>query len=105
MVAWALVKEIRTRAGLSQRALASRAGKAQSEIARIERGRQDPSLTTLEKLARAAGLDLLIQLVPHDDHDARLIQSMRALTPEQRIDALEEESAFFASARSRRAER
>jgi len=43
--------------------------------------------------------------VPHDDHDARLIQSMRALTPEQRIDALEEESAFFASARSRRAER
>jgi len=102
VVAWALVKQMRVRAGLTQRQLAQRAGKAQSEIARIERGRQDPSLTTLQRLARAAGFDLRIQLRPHDDHDEVLIRSMLALAPEERLDALEEESAFFASARPRR---
>lgn len=102
MVAWALVKQIRARAGLTQRELARRAGKAQSEIARIERGRQDPSLTTLQRLARAGGFDLRLQLAPHDDHDEVLIRSMLALTPEERLDALEEESRFFASAGARR---
>ena len=97
MVAWALLKEIRGRAGLTQRQLAERAGKSQSEIARIERGRQDPSLTTLQRLARAAGFDLRIQLAPHDDHDEVLIRSMLSLAPKERLDALEEESAFFAS--------
>jgi transcriptional regulator with XRE-family HTH domain len=102
VVAWALLKQIRARAGLTQRQLAERAGKAQSEIARIERGRQDPSLTTLHRLARAGGFDLRIQLAPHDDHDEALIRSMLSLTPEERLDALEEESAFFASAGTRR---
>jgi len=102
MVAWALLKQIRARPGLTQRQLAERAGKAQSEIARIERGRQDPSLTTLQGLARAGGFDLRIQLVPHDDHDEVLIRSMLSLTPEERLDALEEESAFFTSVGTRR---
>jgi transcriptional regulator with XRE-family HTH domain len=97
VVAWALLKEIRVRAGLTQRQLAERAGKSQSEIARIERGRQDPSLTTLHRLARAAGFDLRIGLAPHDDHDEVLIRSMLSLAPKERLDALEEESAFFAS--------
>jgi len=102
MVAWALLKQIRARAGLTQRELAERAGKAQSEIARIERGRQDPSLTTLQRLARAGGFDLRIQLAPHDDHDEALIRSMLLLTSEERLDALTEESAFFASAGTQR---
>lgn len=102
MVAWALVKQIRARAGITQRQLAQRAGKAQSEIARIERGRQDPSLTTLQPLARAGGFDLRIQLRPHNDNDEVLIRSMLSLTPEERLDALEEESTFFASVGTRR---
>lgn len=99
MVAWALVKEIRARSGLTQRQLAQRAGKAQSEIARIERGRQDPSLTTLQRLARAAGFDLRILLRPHDDHDEVLLDAMLDLTVDERLERLEESSEAFATAR------
>jgi transcriptional regulator with XRE-family HTH domain len=98
VVAWAIVREARARAKLTQRALAERARTAQSEIARIETGRQDPSLSTLERLVRAAGFDLRIQLAPHDDHDERLIDGILALPVEERLDTLEEASAFFASA-------
>lgn len=99
MVAWALVKEIRARAGLTQRELAQRAGKAQSEVARIERGRQDPSLTTLQRFARAGGFDLRIQLTPHDEHDDVLIDAMLALSVDERLERLEDSSEAFATAR------
>lgn len=99
MSAWAIVREARTRAGLTQRELARRARKAQSEIARIETGRQEPTFPTLERLVRAAGFDLKVQLVPHDEHDERLIRSMLSLTPDERLRTLEEPSALFASAR------
>jgi transcriptional regulator with XRE-family HTH domain len=99
VVAWALVKQMRERAGLTQRQLAERAGKAQSEIARIERGRQDPSLTTLQRLARAAGFDLRIQLRPHDDHDEVLIDAMLDLSVDERLQQLEDWSEAFATAR------
>ena len=55
-----------------------------------------------ERLARAGGFDLRIQLAPHDDHDEALIRSMLLLTSEERLDALTEESAFFASAGTQR---
>ena len=99
MPAWALLREARARAHLSQRALAERARTAQSEIARIEGARQEPALARLERLVRAAGFDLKIELVPHDDHDERLIEAMLALSPEARLEALEAESEFFASAK------
>lgn len=99
MAAWAIVREARARAGLTQRELARRAGKAQSEIARIEAGRQEPTFATLERLVRAAGFDLRVQLVPHDEHDERLIRGMLALSPAERLRTLEEQSELFASAR------
>jgi transcriptional regulator with XRE-family HTH domain len=96
MSAWALVREARAQAKLSQRALAERANVAQSEIARIESGRQEPSFTRLQHLLRAAGYDLKTELVPHDDHDEQLIRQMLTLSVEERLDSLEEQSAFFA---------
>jgi transcriptional regulator with XRE-family HTH domain len=99
MAAWAIVREARSRARLSQRELARRAGKAQSEIGRIEAGRQDPTFATIERLVRAAGFDLKLQLVPRDDHDERLIQGMLALSPDERLRTLEEQSMLFSSAR------
>jgi len=99
VVAWAVLREARAEAGLSQRALAERAGVAQSEIARIETGRQDPSFTRLEQLLRAAGYDLRLELVPHDDHDEQLIRQMLALPVAERLDSLEEQTDFFASVR------
>jgi transcriptional regulator with XRE-family HTH domain len=98
VAAWALLREARARAGLSQRALAVRARSAQSEIARIENARQDPSYGTLERLVRAAGFDLEVALVPHDDHDERLVEAMLALPVEERLERLEAQSEFFASA-------
>ena len=101
MPAWALLREARARAGVSQRALAQRAGAAQSEIGRIEAGRQEPGYATLERLVRAAGFDLKVDLVPHDDHDERLIDAMLAVPVEQRLDDLEDFSEFFGSMRER----
>lgn len=98
MSAWALLREARTQAGLSQRALAARAGVAQAEIARIENGRQEPSFDRLQRLVRSAGFDLRIELVQHDDHDERLINAVLDSSPEERLDSLEAQAEFFASA-------
>ena len=98
MPAWAIVREARERAELTQRQLAERAEKAQSEIAKIERGRRDPTFSTLERLVRAAGYDLRIQLVPHDDHDEQLIRAMRELSPDERLGSLEEQLQLLAEA-------
>jgi transcriptional regulator with XRE-family HTH domain len=96
MVAWALLQEARRLSGLTQAELANRAGVPQSTVAKIERGRRDPSLSTLERLVRAAGLELRIQLAPRDDHDLQLIDTMLDLTPEERLESLEHQLDAFA---------
>jgi transcriptional regulator with XRE-family HTH domain len=83
--AWAILRDARARSGLSQRALAQRAGTSQSLVARIERGRVDPSVGTLARLIAACGLDARVRLEPHDDHDEVLRAQLRRLTPEQRV--------------------
>jgi transcriptional regulator with XRE-family HTH domain len=52
------LKKLRTVRGLSQRALAERAGISREYLARLETARQDPTLSTLEKLARALRVKL-----------------------------------------------
>ena len=52
------LKRLRARAGLSQADLAERANLHRVFIARLETGRQDPGLATLEKLAKALGVKL-----------------------------------------------
>ena len=55
----------RTRAGLTQDAVAERMGTTKSAISRLEgSGKHAPSLTTLEKYARAVGCELQVRLVP-----------------------------------------
>ncbi len=56
-----ILRAARAHAGLTQRALAERAGVPQPTVAAIETGRQDPRYRTLERLIRACGqeLDLL----------------------------------------------
>ncbi len=100
MQAWALVQEARRRAGLTQRELAERAGTSQAAIARIERGRQSPSLETLERILHACDLEVRIQLVPRDDHDERLLEATLAMTPEERLRTVEEMTRVVASART-----
>ena len=47
------LKYWRKRRGMSQEELAKRSGVGRSYLARLETARQDPTLSTLEKLARA----------------------------------------------------
>ena len=58
------MRDIRRRGGLSQRALASRAGVPQPTIAEIEVGRREPSITLLSRLAEATGCELKVELQP-----------------------------------------
>jgi transcriptional regulator with XRE-family HTH domain len=53
-----LLKELRARAGLTQAALAERAGLGRISIAQLEGGIREPSWKTLVKLARAMNASL-----------------------------------------------
>jgi transcriptional regulator with XRE-family HTH domain len=53
-----MVREARQRAKLTQRQLAAKAGIPQETIARIERGRVDPRVGTLDRLLEACGYGL-----------------------------------------------
>jgi transcriptional regulator with XRE-family HTH domain len=65
----AFLQLARLEAGLSQRELAERAGVSQSEIARIESGKREPSIPTLQRILAGAGMELRFRLAVLDDHD------------------------------------
>ena len=55
----------RTRAGLTQDAVAERMGTTKSAVSRLEgAGKHAPSLNTLRRYAQAVGCDLRVKLVP-----------------------------------------
>lgn len=88
---------MRLGAGLSQRALARRAGTSQSAIARYEKGRTAPSWETLQRIAGACGRRVTIasEVIP-DPHDIELAEQLLELTPTDRLRSLRR----FASLRS-----
>jgi transcriptional regulator with XRE-family HTH domain len=47
------IKTLREQRGLSQEALAEKAGISRGYLARLETGRHDPTVGTVEKLAKA----------------------------------------------------
>jgi transcriptional regulator with XRE-family HTH domain len=57
-----LVLTLRELSGLSQARLAARAGSTQPAIARLESGRQVPTVNTLVRIAEACGLHLVVGL-------------------------------------------
>mgnify|MGYP001595938951 CR=1 FL=1 len=60
-----VVKAAREEAGLSQSEVAERAGTKQSVIARLESGRGGiPGLSLLDRVGRAIGLKMSVQLEP-----------------------------------------
>jgi transcriptional regulator with XRE-family HTH domain len=85
MLSASLLVQARRRAGLSQRELAARAGVAQQEIARYERGRVTPSIERLRALIAACGLELTLGLARADDsYDGQITESL-ALEPVARL--------------------
>jgi transcriptional regulator with XRE-family HTH domain len=69
-----IVRRARRRSGLSLRALAVRAGTSHSALAAYESGRKVPTVETLDRIVRAAGFELGVELTPAVggiDRDAR----------------------------------
>lgn len=96
----ALVRDARSRADLSQRELARRAGTAQSVVARVELGQTSPTWETLTRILGAAGFDLDANLTVCPvvgslmlDDVARIL----SLTPEQRLEEIANACGFAAA--------
>jgi transcriptional regulator with XRE-family HTH domain len=67
-----VLRHARRRAGLTQRALAALSGIPQETIARIEAGRTDPRVGTLDRLLKACGWGLEILPRPGEGVDRTL---------------------------------
>ncbi len=80
-----LVREARRRAGLTQRELAERLNTTQSAIARLERGRTEPSYERVAEAVRACGMDLVPQLLPADDSDWWVASTSLVVDPDARV--------------------
>jgi transcriptional regulator with XRE-family HTH domain len=80
----ALVRLARSRAGLTQRQLAERAGVPQSVVARIESGARQPTVPTLERILAGAGVEVRYRLEPLDDHDRLLAAEHARRSPAER---------------------
>jgi predicted transcriptional regulator len=86
------LRNARRRAGLSQRALATRTGVAQPTIARIERGQDDPRVRTLDRLLRACDETLATVPLAGSGIDRTEIRVLLALTPAQRVASVVDEA-------------
>ena len=80
-----LVREARKRAGLTQAELGRRAGVPQSTVARIESGARDPSTELVERLVRAAGLEIRVSLGEPDPGTSSLFPRTLRRTPAERL--------------------
>lgn len=91
MTSGTLIRQARTRAGLSQGDLSQRSGKDRAQIARWERDAVTPSLETLRELLRACGFDLDLSLVTYRAPDAALdvrLAKAHEQTPQERLQAM-----------------
>jgi transcriptional regulator with XRE-family HTH domain len=106
-----VLREARTRAGLSQRDLAARAGTTQSVVGRLEAGIASPNVDTLERLLAAAGFRVHTELRPlaaedpvieayKRDIDRTLLRENLGKTPEARVRALQALSRLADEARA-----
>jgi ribosome-binding protein aMBF1 (putative translation factor) len=59
------VRERRLALGLSQVALATRAGMTQPALSRLEAGGVVPTIPLLERISAALDADLIVELAPH----------------------------------------
>ena len=79
----ALIKSIRLQLGMSQKALAKRAGVPQSTVSRIEQEERDANLSTLNKILGAISCDLVIVPVLQDSIDAIRRKQARKMAEKQ----------------------
>jgi transcriptional regulator with XRE-family HTH domain len=85
MISADLLREARLRAGLTQTQLGRLIGRPQSQIARWESGRVEPSLETLRDVIRACGLELSVALYNYDDSYVPFIERNLDRDPAERV--------------------
>lgn len=79
------IKEWRRRAGLSQTEVARRAGMLRPALARIEAGRVNPTMTTLERILGACGGSLMVERPADQGVDRAAIRRVLRITPLSRL--------------------
>ena len=87
MDAAALIKEARARAGFTQSQLAHAAGTSQPTLAAYESGAKSPSVRTLDRLVRAAGVTLDVSLGSAPAARGELLADLRVHAREIRVAA------------------
>lgn len=80
-----MVREARRRVNLTQRQLSAKAGIPQETIARIERGRVDPRIGTVDRLLEACGYGLESMPRLGIGIDRTQIRELLKLTPSERL--------------------
>ena len=58
--------DARKKAGLTQKELSKRSGIAQGDISKMEKGKANPSLCTLQKLASGMGMLLRLEFIQNN---------------------------------------
>jgi transcriptional regulator with XRE-family HTH domain len=94
----ALLRQARTRARISQRELARRAGTAQSVVARIERGQTSPTWETLQRLLAALHLEANVRLEPRvvvGSHMLAEVPGILRMAPEDRLKEVKNVERFL----------
>jgi len=80
-----LIREARTRAGLTQTELSERTGRDRSVIARWEQGAVSPPIESLLACLHACGFDLPFVLVPLDESGDEELGESLLLPPSERV--------------------
>lgn len=80
-----LIRQARLRRGLSQQELAELSGRDRAQIARWERGVNDPSFGTLRELLQACGFDVSTELIDFDVSEDEHLKPTLKLTPQERL--------------------
>lgn len=83
-----IIAQARDQAGLTQSQLAQAAGTSQSAIAAYESGAKSPSVRTLNKIVRACGLGIFVELVPASTAQGTLLSEVRSHQEELRQAAI-----------------
>ncbi|MEN8184341.1 MAG: helix-turn-helix transcriptional regulator [Myxococcota bacterium] len=85
MLISSVVREARRRAGLTQAQLAERAGVPKSTVGRIESGARVPSTEMVERLVRAAGLEVSVSLSEADPGTDSMFERTLRRSPAERL--------------------
>jgi transcriptional regulator with XRE-family HTH domain len=86
-----LIREARTRAGLTQGELSERTGRDRSVIARWEQGLVSPPVESLVACLHACGFDVPFVLVPLDETADKELSESLMLAPNERVKRMLEE--------------